>query len=305
MDMPVIGLPRAMLWHRYGALWQGFLESLGCECVTSGESSRVCAERGASLSCDESCLPSKLFIGHVAELKDKCDAILIPRVASYGNSDNVCMKFCALYDIAANTFPGIRLLSYDLDRAHGHGEFGGFVGLGAQLGVNAARSAAAYARGQMRQRKCDTEAAQAFDIKLRSPAASPKILFVAHLYNTRDAQIGEPVIRRLEALGATVLRSADADRARCLRSSYEEPSTLMWRFNREMTGAVRLYAGQADGIVLLSAFPCGPDSLVNELIIRRMRGKPVIHIAVDELQSENGLQTRLESFMDMIETRRP
>ena len=110
-----IGLPRAMLYYRYGVLWESFFRELGCETVTSRETDREILECGIKYSIDECCLPSKIFMGHVSSLIGKCDYILIPRVASYGKNKDVCVKFNALYDIARNTFENIRILDYNID----------------------------------------------------------------------------------------------------------------------------------------------------------------------------------------------
>ena len=59
-----------------------------------------------------------------------------------------------------------------------------------------------------------------------------------------------------------------------------------------------------DEVVFLSSFPCGPDSLVNELAIRKLEGIPIINITLDESSATSGLITRLESFTDIIRARR-
>lgn len=50
---------------------------------------------------------------------------------------------------------------------------------------------------------------------------------------------------------------------------------------------------------MLSSFPCGPDSLVNELIIRKIK-LPIINLVIDDTNSFTGIETRLESFLDII-----
>ena len=53
----------------------------------------------------------------------------------------------------------------------------------------------------------------------------------------------------------------------------------------------------------MSTFPCGPDSLVNELLIRKIKDIPTINILIDEQNANTGLETRLESFIDIIKER--
>ena len=54
-----------------------------------------------------------------------------------------------------------------------------------------------------------------------------------------------------------------------------------------------------DGILFITTFPCGLDSLVNEVIMRRIK-KPYLNLIVDELSDNTGFETRLESFVDII-----
>jgi len=81
-------------------------------------------------------------------------------------------------------------------------------------------------------------------------------------------------------------------------------SDLYWITSREILGAIQEARGQVDGIILLTAFPCGSDCLTNELILRRVRDLPVIQIILDDNDGLTGLQTRIESFLDMIAQRK-
>ena len=57
---------------------------------------------------------------------------------------------------------------------------------------------------------------------------------------------------------------------------------------------------KVDGIILVSAFPCGPDSMTNELLIRRIKGVPVLPLILDIQSGMAGIETRIESFLDII-----
>ena len=43
---------------------------------------------------------------------------------------------------------------------------------------------------------------------------------------------------------------------------------MPWVVNRELIGAILLLHERIDGIVLVSAFPCGPDSMTDDAKIR-------------------------------------
>ena len=50
----------------------------------------------------------------------------------------------------------------------------------------------------------------------------------------------------------------------------------------------------------MSAFPCGPDAMVNDLMLRRIRGVPLLNLVMDGQSGTAGVETRLESFLDII-----
>ena len=57
-----------------------------------------------------------------------------------------------------------------------------------------------------------------------------------------------------------------------------------------------------DGIIHITAFGCGPDSLIGKIMELESVDykKPFMTIRVDEHTGENHLQTRVEAFIDMI-----
>ena len=80
--------------------------------------------------------------------------------------------------------------------------------------------------------------------------------------------------------------------------------TLYWTYSKELIGAIEYYHYSVDGIIFLTTFPCGPDSLVNELMLRKITNIPMTNILIDELSASTGLETRLESFVDIIKERK-
>ncbi len=84
--MPVhVGIPRAMLYHEFGGLWTAFFQHLGIPLTVSDETNQQILDRGTMLAVDESCLPLKIYLGHVESLLPKCTHIFIPRIAGYYN----------------------------------------------------------------------------------------------------------------------------------------------------------------------------------------------------------------------------
>ena len=77
-DVQVVGIPRALLFYRFGVLWTTFFESIGRTVVVSDPTDKAIADGGDRLSVDECCLASKVFIGHGESLAGRCDAVFVP-----------------------------------------------------------------------------------------------------------------------------------------------------------------------------------------------------------------------------------
>ena len=65
--------------------------------------------------------------------------------------------------------------------------------------------------------------------------------------------------------------------------------------------SINYYKDNVDGVILVSSFPCGPDSLTNEMI-RRKSSLPILTVQ-KESASSTGLITRLEAFLDLLEVK--
>ena len=141
-----IGIPRAMLYYRDGALWQTFFETLGHEVVLSRPTDREILELGIRYAIDEACLACKVFLGHAASLLERCDCLFVPRVANFEEAGIFCTKFEALPDMTQNLFRDCRVLSCEVDGKRKIGEKEAFLSLGKQLGARDRASLAAYGR---------------------------------------------------------------------------------------------------------------------------------------------------------------
>lgn len=90
----------------------------------------------------------------------------------------------------------------------------------------------------------------------------------------------------------------DSDKTKELSKNISKK--LYWKYSKDSAGAVELAKNNVDGIVFISSFPCAPDSMVNELIIRKIK-LPYLNIIIDDLNSLSGIETIIESFIDIIE----
>ena len=291
-----IGIPKSMLYYHYHKLWEVFFKQLGCKIIYSPETNKQIIERGKKLIVDESCLSIKIHMGHVDYLSGKCDYILIPHIECLERNEKLCTNFFAIYDLAANLFPD-KILDYYIDKKKKNNEKAAFLKMGATLGFDQDEVIKAYKKAKAKQLALEKFEIEENKAKLEDNKKI-KVLLVGHLYNIYDELVGKPIIKYLTKNNVEIIYAHLNDNE---PKAYKEISkTLYWTFNKNYVNGLVMYEKEVDGIIMLTTFPCGPDSLVNELCLRKI-SKPAIQLIIDELNSATGLETRLESFVDILE----
>lgn len=298
MEKIVIGIPKALLYYKYHYLWEAYFKALGCEVIYSEKSNKELLKDGISLSQDEMCLSLKLFLGHVKSLINKCDYVLVPRICSPKKGEKTCTNFYALYDIVHNIFPDVSVLNYNIDYDHNVDEKYAFIDMGIYLGFRYKECLEAYRNAKKIEAYKERMLISKQNEVLKSKRK--KILLVAHSYNCYDDLIGENISSFLIKNGMDVIYADIYDKSNLEEECSLISKSIYWTYNKELLGAVSKYKDSVDGIILLSTFPCGPDSLVNDLVIRKVKNVPIITIVMDEGDGLAGLITRLESFVDII-----
>lgn len=306
-----IGIPRALATYEYPILYIKFFELLGFETVLSDETNKNIIDIGILKSIDESCLASKIFTGHVdylTNIKD-VDYIFIPRICTFSKTDTVCVKFYAMYDICKNIYPNSKFITLNIDYLKGENEFKAFIKLGKKLGKKYSQIVIAYLKARQMQKIYDHKKLLNQIRLLNNDNSKTKLLIVSHSYISHDKFMGYPIIEYLKDLNIDVIYanvntiSNHKSRNKINKKhGYQNISpNIYWKYSKDLLNGLDEYLDKVDGIIYLSVFPCGPDSLVNELAIRKINNKPSLNIIIDEQDSNTGLYTRLESFIDILE----
>ena len=308
-DIHTVGIPQALMYYRYKTLWTTFFNDLGRDVIVSEPSSRDVFEQGDLLSVDECCLASKLYMGHVQSLLGNCDAIFCPSLVNVGRRKGFCTKFQALPDLVANTFYEqnprlVTCLVEDVQTENSLRE--AFENLALDFGVSKKEAKhivkhALAAHNQAIAQHCDNQRKKMDAVHATKESKRPlSILVAAHPYVIHDPFIGGPVCDTLEQMGICALYTDAVDPKKALSESEHFSKTLPWVVNREIIGAITTLYKHIDGIILVSAFPCGPDSMTNDAITRNITGKPTLTLTVDAQSGTAGLETRIESFVDIL-----
>ncbi len=290
-----VGIPRALLNLKFFPLWDTFFRELGIDTVASPATNRTLLEDGNRYTVDETCLPVKVFAGHVYHLRDKVDYIFIPRFDSVEQGSFVCCKFLGVADICKNCIPGLpEILTIDIN-SNKKTLPESLIELGLKLKKDHSLVKRASKAALEAQEKAERE-------NHVIPGSGLKIGLLAHSYNIYDTYINMDIESKIRALGAEVITPEMIPSEITIEESKKISKEVYWTYSKEIVGAAAyLSEGRVDGLILLVSFSCGPESLLSELIVRKLKDKiPVLNIVFDEETGEAGLLTRLESFVDMI-----
>jgi len=297
-----VGIPRALLYHHYGDCWLEFLEGIGAEPVLSEPTTGDIITDGATRADNETCLPVKVFSGHILSLKDDVDAILVPRVVSQGHGRCSCPKFLGLPDLARTLDPQLpAIVAPKMDICDPWSLWAReWYHTARTLGAGRARSAAAVRRLLRSLGRLEQGAEEG-----ASAPSDITIGVAGHLYNVHDERVSLGLLDRLKAMGARPVTVDEVDPAEVLRQADSLPRKVFWGFESRLAGAVLHWSrtGAVSGILFVTSFACGPGSIVGALLedqLRREGSVPIMTITLDEHAAEAGLVTRLEAFVDML-----
>ena len=293
-----VGIPRALLYYRYGVLWKKFFENLNCNVVLSPETNREILELGINNTIDESCLSYKIYVGHVMYLSKICDYILISRVCDYGKKDKVCTRVNGTYDDIKHKIPENQILDYDIECTKLKFPILGFIKMGLKITKNPIKIIYSYFKAKDKQRKYDINQANYEKNKLSKN--NKKILILSHFYNIQDKFISKYITNYLEDNNIIPIYSNKLDRKITKDFSLYFSNTLYWKYSKEMIGSLYYTKKMIDGIIFISTYPCGIDSLVNNLAILKNKDIPILNLVIDENITELSLETKLESYIDIL-----
>jgi Uncharacterized protein conserved in bacteria len=292
-----IGIPRGLYFYYHGKLYQRFFEKLGFKVITSPKTDYEILKKGIDNSVDEMCLPLKILLGHIKYLENKTDYIVIPRIDNYGYHNQTCTNFLAIHDICRNLFD-IRILGYNINLENNEDEFDGFLKMGKYFNIDDVKIMKAYEESLEEVEKINKIKYKKSMKKLNSNKT--KILLVTHAYNIYDNLIGTPILKYLNENNIEVIISDECNPNLTEALSKKISKDLYWKYSKEALGSIVLNKHKIEGIIFLSSFPCALDSISYELAFRKIN-LPYIHLVLDDLSGSAGIETRLESFLDIIE----
>ena len=330
--MTTIGIPRALLYYQYYPMWKTFFEELGAEVVVSPPTTKDILASGSSYVVADTCLPVKVFLGHILSLIGKCDYIFIPAIRSLRPKIYNCSKFLGLPDITKSVITECPpILDTDIDinkgkrnlyqateklgkyftRAVSKIKHASMEAWQVHLNYRQLMSNYGLIPPQAMQRMLITHKADDSPRRAEPEANYGKpvsnqatIALIGHPYLLYDEYLNHRLIHRLEQAHNRIITPEMLTIEKLESASVRLAGTTYWTYGEEVVGAGEHYLQNGvDGVIGILTFGCGPDSLMMDMVRRRaarLRATPFMSLTLDEHTAEAGITTRLEAFLDMI-----
>lgn len=291
-----IGIPKGLLYYKYHTFFESFFTELGADIVLSPDTNKEILDAGIKHCVDEACLPVKIFHGHIYSIKDKCDVILIPRIMQLQEREFICPKFCGLPEMVLNSiFPMPKAITAPIYAISKEKLYTWAKEAGKTININGNKIKSALNIALQNQEKAKTG--------IKDKSYPINIALAGHPYTVYDNFVNMNLVKKLNKLGVGVITEEFADESLsnlAVNKLYKKP---FWTFARNNYGfAIQAASNNlVQGIIYVSSFACGIDSVVIQLINDKIQNFPFMVLKIDEHTGEAGLETRIEAFVDMLE----
>lgn len=294
----IIGLPKGLYYYKYHRFMTTFLDNLNISYITSPYTNKNIVNEGIKTCVDEACLPVKIFHGHVSYLKDKSDFIIVPRIMKEWDGEYICPKFCGLPEMVQNSIdklPDITTIPLSLDDTSSIYTWCKKIAKRDGKKAKAIDNAIKYAMAEYK----------VFDQGYDDKHYPYKVGLLGHCYCVHDNHFNMDIVKLLHALKVGIITEEK------IGAYYKEASLKylvkkpFWTSMKNILGAGIFMAKSqsVDGIIFLSSFQCGIDSVSIDLLKDIIGDFPLLILKLDEHSGQAGMETRVEAFLDMLKRR--
>ena len=309
-----VGIPRALMLHKLFPMAQAYFKALGFNVLLSRESDEETVRDCQGAAQGETCFPFKLLHGHMKQLVEAgVDYIFMPRihtvrhVKSTVDHNYACPYMQVGAELAAQELDfaghGIELISPQFEMDYGQNAIAdSLLEIGEHLGFTRQQAARAMLKGGFAVMKFTKVLEDYGDELLRSLKPGERaIVLVTRNYNFEDPILNSGIARALIERGYKVLTVSHLH-AHSLDISMDYPG-LYWPFAQHVISGAKLVRRDPRLFaVYLTNHGCGPDAMVGHLFRKEMGDKPYLQVEMDEHYSPVGIVTRIEAFLNAIES---
>lgn len=313
-----VGIPRGMYFYKYYPFIQSFLTELGAEVVPSPETTKEILDKGVLYSIDDACLPVKVLHGHAYDLRNKVDCILIPRLTSVSKGEYICPKFGGLPEMVKYSVPNlppvidteINLIKNRNNLVKALYKIAFRLKFINPVSINKSINTALKVHKDFKTaiHEGNTPDSIIGRIPDRQYKTKARIGLIGHPYLLYDNFVNMNLIKKLRERGVEIITPDMLDPHIINELCRELPKRMFWSSGKSLIGSALFIMDNSsfNGMLALTAFGCGVDSLVGEYIekqVRRHYKKPYMVLNIDEHTGDASFNTRIEAFFDLLDWR--
>ncbi len=309
-----IGIPRAlMVFHQQFPFWRTFFEQLGFTVVLSKESDKSLVTKSIETITTETCLPIELMHGHVMDLIEKgVDYIFLPFIVNgkqkEGNKTSNCncpwiqtypfMIKAALRGKVDESKLLVPTLHFRYFEKALVGEMTGYFN--EKFGISKAEIRDALYKADEIQSSFEKRLVDyGVEVMNSIPKDCRPVVLLGRPYNSTDQHLNLGLVEKLINQNVMPIPLDMLDLSPY--NIFENYRNMYWPNGQKIIAAAQLVAKNEDlHAVYISNFRCGPDSFIWHYVTEELKGKPFLHLEVDEHSADAGMITRIEAFLDSL-----
>lgn len=313
-DQISIGIPRALMnYYQLFPFWETFFEELGFNLIISDESDRKIITSSLETMVSETCLPVELVHGHVINLVEKnVDYIFLPFVVNVQgdkcNPTNNCncpwvqshpyLVKAAFTDQKIRDkllIPSLHFRYFERALKKELSQF-----FNEKFDLPKVQINNAIDKADRQQKLFE----KSIKLKGREVLAnldknSWNLIIIGRPYNTSDPALNLRLVKKLQNMNVQAIPMDFLPLEE--ENIFEDYPGMYWPNGQKILQASRIIARTKNLFAIyLSNFRCGPDSFLLHFVKKEMKGKPFMHLEVDEHSADAGMITRIEAFLDSL-----
>jgi predicted CoA-substrate-specific enzyme activase len=309
-----IGIPRAlMVYYQQFPFWRTFFEELGFNVIVSRESDKELVNQSIEAMTTETCLPVELMHGHVIDLIDKgVDYIFIPFIVNAKEKEGNPTLNCNCPWVQTYPFMIKAALKGRIDESRllvptlhfrfferalvkeMTSYFNEKFGISSKVIKDAVYKADSvqtdFEKGLVEYGK---------KVLSDIPENCRPVVLLGRPYNSTDPHLNLALVDKLITQNVMPIPVDMLDLSGI--NIFGNYRNMYWPNGQKIIAAAQLVA-KTDNLyaVYISNFRCGPDSFIWHYITEELKGKPFLHLEVDEHSADAGMVTRIEAFLDSL-----
>jgi predicted CoA-substrate-specific enzyme activase len=309
-----IGIPRAlMVFYQQFPFWRTFFEELGFRVILSRESDKSLVTQSIETITTETCLPVELMHGHVIDLIDKgADYIFIPFIvnAKFREGNKTLNPNCpwiqtypfmvkaalkGRIDESRLLIPTLHFRFFERALVKEMTSF-----FSQKFGIEKEEIRKAIYKADDKQVSFERHLVEyGKEILANIPENCRPVVLLGRPYNSTDVHLNLGLVEKLITQNVMPVPVDMLDLTPY--NIFVNYRNMYWPNGQKIIAAAQ-HVAKTEGLyaVYLSNFRCGPDSFIWHYVTEELKGKPFLHIEVDEHSADAGMVTRIEAFLDSL-----